>query len=358
MKVFIIGTQGLPARYGGFETLVDQLTIGKQSKEIHYLVTCQRTDSRHRLKSCNGADLMYLPFSANGIQSVLYDFWALLIAAARADAVLVLGTSGAILIPVIRLFRPKLRIVTNMAGLEWGRSKWNRLARIFLRISEAAAIRYSTTVIADNKKLVQYVRDEYSRQATFIPYGGDHRKKTQEPHPGRETRPELPDDYFVMVARCQPDNNFEIILDAFSESTANIVVVSNCDGNSYGDWLKQKYGRLDNIHFVGPVYDTDLLNRIREGARAYIHGHSAGGTNPALVEALWLECQVLAYRNGFNEETAGAAASYFSSTEELQSLLDQMKGPKRANLDARRRARQLYRWEDVVAGYERVLIGD
>lgn len=358
MKIFIIGTQGLPARYGGFETLVDRLTIGKQSKDIHYVVTCQRTDSVNRLKSCNGADLMYLPFSANGIQSVLYDVWALLIAAARADAVLVLGTSGAILIPAIRLFRPKLRIVTNMAGIEWGRSKWNRLASMFLRISEAAAIRYSTTVVADNKKLVQYVRDEYSRQAEFIPYGGDHRTRPQEPDSGRETRPELPDDYFVMVARCQPDNNFEIILDAFSDFEANIVVVSNCDGDSYGDWLIQKYGGLANIYFVGTIYDMNLLNRIREDARAYIHGHSAGGTNPALVEALWLECQVLAYRNGFNEATAGRAASYFSSTEELQSLLDKMKGPKRANLDARRRARQMYRWEEVVAGYERVLIGD
>ena len=359
IRVYILGTQGLPARYGGFETLVDRLTRNKKSAEIEYVVACQRTKSKTKLRTYNDAELFYLPFSANGIQSIFFDIAGLFAAALRGDAVLLLGTSGAIMIPLIRIIRPRLRVITNIAGLEWSRSKWGPIAKWFLKVSEAFAVRFSTTVIADNQKLVRYVSETYGRQPIFVAYGGDrsytHLETPNDPILSHEI---LSHDYFVMVARCQQDNNFEMILDAFSKADQKIVIISNFDDNPYGAFLRQQYGNERNMLLIGPIYNHALLSRIREKAVCYVHGHSAGGTNPTLVEALWFGNHILAFRNGFNEETAQNAAQYFSNSSELRKLISNTRYEPGGNVVGLNLGKSLYKWDLIVQAYEKELLRD
>lgn len=323
MKVYIVGVAGVPANYGGFETLVDNL-IGVEDIQFELFVFCskknyKKSEQRARYKN---AKLIYLPVSANGIQSIAYDAISLLLAVRKkADVVLVLGVSGAFFIPLVRRFSP-VKIVCNIDGLEWKRQKWGAATRYILKLFERLAVNYSNVVVSDNKGITKYVKDEYGREAVTIAYGGDHvlaKKSThgeiKYPVRGCESYDAAP--YFFSLCRIEPENNIEMILESFANSGFPIKFVGNWFVSSYSLRLYKKYEKFNNISLLSPVYDTEVLFDLRKNCVAYIHGHSAGGTNPSLVEAMYFARPVIAYDCVYNKETTEGKAIYFSDSFDL-----------------------------------------
>lgn len=172
-QVAIIGTQGVPARYGGFESLVENIIGENCPADIHYTVFCSSKDLSSRDSSYKGCSLKYIPLHANGSQSIPYDIISLCKAVRGYDVVLVLGVSGCSFLPIFRLFFRK-RLIINIDGLEHRRDKWGRVARWILRFSESMAVRYADVVISDNKGIQDYVRETYHKESALIAYGGDH----------------------------------------------------------------------------------------------------------------------------------------------------------------------------------------
>lgn len=356
MKVAIVGTVGVPGRYGGFETLAENLARHHQRSRSPASLTvyCSAGAYPDRPPRYVTAQLRYSRLKANGTQSVLYDAFTLLDAALRGnDVALLLGVSGAMALPFIRVVS-RMRIVTNVDGIEWRRDKWKGLARHFLRLSERAAVRFSHAVIADNQGIADYLRETYGIEATVIAYGGDHALE-----PAGESSPDggdsgLPTDYALALCRIEPENNVVMILEAFKKARKPLVFVGNWDNSAYGQALKTRYGSAEGIRLLDPVYEPGKLYEIRRGASLYVHGHSAGGTNPALVEMMHFGVPILAFDCVYNRFTTEDQARYFSTAEELTQLaeetIDSGNGMPMCEIAERR-----YRWDLISDQYFRLI---
>ncbi|WP_252371300.1 DUF1972 domain-containing protein, partial [Escherichia coli] len=194
--------------------------------------------------------------------------------------VLVLGVSGAVVLPIVKLFS-RAKIITNIDGLEWKRDKWRKLARCFLKFSEFLAVKYSDVVITDNQAISDYVLEEYGNTSSVIAYGGDHSLITSAVNLPKYSAP-----FYLTICRIEPENNIHIILEAFSQTNHNLKLIGNWHSSIYGKELFEKYSRFSNIELIHPIYELEKLYVLRETCCGYIHGHSAGGTNPSLVEAM------------------------------------------------------------------------
>lgn len=319
-KVSIIGTAGIPAKYGGFETLTEYLTIQLASK-FELSVFCSSKSYTERPKFYNGAQLKYIPLHANGIQSIPYDIFSIFRALFFADTLLVLGVSGCVVLPLVRLFSNK-RIVVNIDGLEWKREKWGGLAKWFLKLSEKIAVKNADVIVTDNKVIQDYVLLEYNTKTQLITYGGDHVQREKISAELISSFSFLNEKYCFKVCRIEPENNVEMILDAFSTLPNQIIVIiGNWNNSAYGQRLKDNYSNFSNIFLMNPIYNQQTLNQIRSNCYIYIHGHSAGGTNPSLVEAMYLELPIFALGVKYNRETTEHQAMYFENKIELKNLL-------------------------------------
>jgi len=346
-KVSIVGTVGIPACYGGFESLVENLTKFVSS-DIDYQVFCSADSYSDKLDTYNGAELTYLPLRANGIQSVPYDILSLIRCLfIKPDVTVVLGVSGCVFLPVYRFFS-KSKVVTNIDGLEWKRDKWDKFARRFLKLSEAIAVKYSDVVIADNQAIGDYVVEEYGKDNVIIAYGGDHVIPVCPPSTKQS-------DYYLSLCRIEPENNVDMILESFSQIDKKLKFIGNWESSDFGRQLKSKYSQYANIDILDPVYDLEKLYDLRMGCKGYIHGHSAGGTNPSLVEAMHFAKPIYAYDCNFNRYSTEEKAFYFSSSDELLTQLDgdntvnclQLNSSNMKEIATRR-----YTWEIVAKQYE------
>ena len=354
----IVGIVGVPGRYGGFETLADRLLDSSISSRLGGItVYCESWITREYGFKYKGADLAPIPLRANGWQSVLFDSVGLWKASFKGGVVLVLGTSATFWLPILRRFFPKVRYIVNMAGLEWAREKWGFLAKRLLKNNEAAAARYAHVFIADNQGLVDYIYKTYGRTADLIAYGGDQFRNIQADIEAIECL-ELPADYDFAMARAQIDNNMEMILDAYATSGLSLVFVSNWDSIPYGVLLKKKYSVFPNIYMVGPFYDLSKIKAIHQRARLYVHGHSAGGTNPSLVEAMWVGLPTLAFDVSFNRYTTHEQAFYFATSSQLNTLSTTISSGDLLTCgnDLQRIAEREYTWVKVRKAYEKVLM--
>ena len=356
LRVAVIGTTGLPARYGGFETLTHHL-VDQLGTKVDFTVYCSGKyfeKSPKRLSVFNGAKLVYLPLNANGYQSVIYDMISILHAIRYADVVLALGVSGAMLFPVLKLFTSK-KILVNIDGQEWKRPKWNWIAKKVLGFSEKMAVRFADVVITDNKVIQQYVHKSYDRtDAWLIEYGGDHVSKQPLRNYHFEQFPFLKEPYAFNVSRIEPENNILMILDAFSRAPQQtLVMVGLWNHGKYGIDLKTKFSNYANIHLLDPIYDQDQLNSIRSNAKFYVHGHSAGGTNPSLVEAMCLGLPILSYGVDYNRDTTNHRARYFSNAEELLKQLSffSQTDVSQMGLELQQYGLQKYAWQRIASLY-------
>jgi glycosyltransferase involved in cell wall biosynthesis len=322
-KVAIIGTVGLPACYGGFETLTAYLVKHlHQEHELTVYCSGKKYPKAERRSHYESAKLVYLPFQANGAQSIIYDCLSILHAVLFADVLLILGVPGGILLPFVRWFTNK-KIIISIDGIEWRRDKWNRYAKWFLRWSENLAVKYSHADISDNDAIQNYTARAYSTRSRVIEYGGDHARKQPITDHAREKYPFLAQPYAFKVCRIEPENNVHLVLGAFAElPNYPFVLVGNWNNSAYGCQLRQEYGKCPNLHLLDPIYDQAQLDVLRSNCYVYVHGHSAGGTNPSLVEAMSLGLPVLAFDVSFNKATTEHKAVYFADKAELKKHIN------------------------------------
>lgn len=346
-KIGIIGTVGIPACYGGFESLVQNL-VDYQCSDVSYTVFCSSKAYHLKQKTYKSAQLEYIPLKANGISSIPYDIMSLVSCLRQKyDVVLILGVSGCLVLPLFRLFS-KSRVVTNIDGLEWRRDKWGYFTKSFLKFSEKMAVKFSDVIIADNQAIGDYVKSEYNKNSVIIAYGGEHAVINN------AVIPETKSDYYLSLCRIEPENNVAMILEAFANSHYKLKFVGNWNNSEYGLSLKEKYSKFDNIEIIDPIYDIEQLFILRSKCKGYIHGHSAGGTNPSLVEAMQFGMDIFAFDCSFNRYTTEQNAHYFSSSSELCQIIGEMeKGNLPKNGKSMSEIAQCrYQWSTISRQYE------
>jgi glycosyltransferase involved in cell wall biosynthesis len=352
-SVSIIGTVGVPAHYGGFETLVENLICHHESLSLneHLTIYCSSKSYSKKEKSYLSAQLKYIPLKANGIQSIPYDILSLFSAVwNRSDVILLLGVSGAIILPIIRLIS-SARIITNIDGIEWRREKWKSFAGLFLHFSEKMAVRFSNDVISDNDVIAEYIRATYGIESHVIAYGGDHAVLVEAVSVDEYN---LPKKYGLSVCRIEPENNIHVILDAFTEQNDySLVIVGNWSKSDYGRELKKKYMNCHKLYLLDPIYDLGKLKSLRSRAAVYIHGHSAGGTNPSLVEAMHFGVPIIAFDCDFNRSTTEDKALFFRDAESLQKTLSSLAEEEVDNIGKKmiEIAQRRYTWGKVAENY-------
>lgn len=356
MRLAIVGIRGIPNNYGGFETLAEYL-VEHLGKDIELSVFCSSIDMDNKLKTYKGAKLRYLPISSHGAAGILYDSLALLMAVFSYDKVLFLGFGGGFIIPF--LGKLKSKIVLNIGGLDWKRDKWSPFAKKVIRYSEAQLVNNASQLIADNVGISDYLLKAYGKKSHLIAYGGDQAQIIKPSKADFETYPFLNGDYAFSVTRIQIDNNIDMILGAFAvQHDLPLVMVGNWDNSEYGIQTKEKYRNENNLILLDAIYDREKLDVLRSNCTLYIHGHSAGGTNPSLVEAMYLGLPIFAFASGYNEYTTENQAIYFDSSETLSRLIAIR---KEVDLDGMGKNLKLiadksYRWETIAEKYKEVIL--
>lgn len=356
MKIAIVGVRGIPNNYGGLETLTEYLSEFL-SKKHEVRVYCSSYDMKSRLKKYLGAHLIYIPITSHGGFGILYDSLSLLLAALTCDKIILLGFGGGFIMPFIG--KKKEQIIVNIGGLDWQRDKWSKFAQRVIKKSESLLLKNCWQIVADNKGMEDYIFSTYNRKAHFIAYGGDQVMHQPATFSELEKYPFLNSTYAFIVTRIQKDNNIEMMLEAFSDNPAMpFVIIGNWDATNYGKNIKSKYRTVKSIHMINPIYNKYELDLLRSNCTIYVHGHSAGGTNPTLVEAMSLGLPILAFASGFNEYTTFNKAKYFNNSAELKKFIDQYKvlELKEIGTDMLNLAREHYRWEKIASDYENILL--
>jgi len=319
-KVAIVGTNGIPAQYGGYETLAENL-VKQLSNNFHFTVYCSKKQ-KEKLKFYNNARLINLPLDANGITGLFYDVVSLFHAWFYADIILYLGPGVGMVLWLNKIFKKK--IITNHGGLnEWERAKLTNIQKKYAYINHRCAAKFSDVNIVDNEVLRKSLFVHFKVNSTVIRYGGDHVSKVDVTPLLIKKFPFLKSKYYVSVSRAQIDNNLHMVLEAFKKMPdKNLVLVSNWNSSEYGRSLKVKYAGLPNIFLQDAVYDLTELNCIRSNSILYIHSHAQCGTAPSLVEAICLSLPIVSYDVPQNRETLQRNDFFFSSTIELIELIN------------------------------------
>jgi glycosyltransferase involved in cell wall biosynthesis len=357
-NIALVGTVGVPATYGGFETLAENLVRYHYTTSLKssLAVYCSSKSYPSKEATYLSSRLKYIPLNANGAQSIPYDIWSLFSAVwHRSNVILLLGVSGAIALPLVRLIS-SARVVTNIDGIEWRREKWQGLAKRFLRFSEKMAVCFSHEVIADNAVIAEYIKKTYGVNAHVIAYGGDHAIRVKEVSVDEFS---LPAKYAFSVCRIEPENNVHVLLKAFADQQSlALVMVGNWNNSEYGRSLRMKYASCNTIFLLDPIYDLGKLKTLRQCATFYVHGHSAGGTNPSLVEAMHFSIPILAFDCDFNRSTTEDCCLYFRDISSLAEILNEIEsfnavaiGTKMKEIAGRR-----YTWINVAKQYFDLLI--
>ncbi len=357
-RVAIVGTAGLPASYGGFETLGENL-VGNLGDRYDFTVYCKRTPRTKQRSRYLGARLIYLPFHSNGWQSLPYDCLSLIHAFCTADVVLYLGPVAGMILPLNQLFRKNLLV--NFGGLdEWQRKKLHLFEKAFMFVSCWLCARFSTLNLTDNNVLRESIRQSFRADSRVIRYGGDH-VNVPEDHPDFVVRyPFVRDPYFVSVARAQIDNNLHILIDAFKEMPEKrLVLVSNWQVSKYGRLMFEKARQVSNVTPLDAIYDPAEINYVRNNAIAYIHSHSYCGTAPSLVEAICLGLPIISWDVPTNHETTRENALFFNSIQSLQRIVGNVTLAELTSLKQSLRplAAEEYTWGHVSQQYAELFDG-
>lgn len=355
LRIAIIGTRGIPNRYGGFEAFAAKLSARLVSRGHRVTVYCPHNQA-YRHPVLDGTDLVfrYNPESWLGTAGqFLYDLNCNLHARnAFFDIILHLGyTSDS---AWGWLWSPHAKHVTNMDGLEWKRSKYASPVRRYLRFAEQLAARYSDLLIADSTAIRDYLQSRYERDIIYIAYGADV-PAAFDPHHLQPIGLE-PGSYDLLVARMEPENNIETAILGKTAAGDGIPLVIITNETSWGKRLKARHSGNPAIVFLPAVYDAGILDNLRHYSRFYLHGHSAGGTNPSLLEAMACGCRILAHDNPFNRAVLAENASYFSESAGLAALLSDTALKDRLTASSLLHPgtiRRLYGWEHITDEYEK-----
>ncbi len=358
-RLALLGCRGIPARYGGFETFAEELGARLVARGLEVTVFCPATDVREPPRTHRGVRLEYVRVPRLGAASALvYDLCCL--RAARAhDVVYMLGYGAGAFLGLAR--RPGNEVWVNMDGLEWRRSKWGPLARAWLARMERAALRTADRVVFDCEAVCRAVTGAApAGRVAVIEYGAELER---EPDPRvLESLGLRPQGYFLLVARIEPENHVLEILRAHARAGVGreLLVVGDIErAGRYGKACRAAAG--PGARFLGALFDARTLHALRRDSLAAVHGHSVGGTNPALLEAMAAGAPVLAHDNPFNREVLAEDGAYFGNEAELQALLREAVSwspEERARRSAAHRARirARYTWERIAAEYHALLV--
>ncbi|WP_270577713.1 beta 1-4 rhamnosyltransferase Cps2T [Caldibacillus thermoamylovorans] len=383
-NVFIIGSKGIPAKYGGFETFVEFLTKMKKSNNIMYHVACMGEENKEFTYNNARCFNIKVP-NVGSAKAVLYDVLSLqecirYIEKKNLNDCIVYILACRIG-PFFSFYKNKLekmgiRVYVNPDGHEWKRSKWNSLIKRYWKLSEKLMVKRADLLVCDSKGIEEYIHSEYRSfkpKTTFIAYGANLGKSIL-----KDDDQKLIDwfnkfkikanEYYLIVGRFVPENNYELIIKEFMNSNTkkDLVIISNIEQNAFFEKLLKgtKFKDDPRIKFVGTVYDQELLKKIRELAYGYIHGHEVGGTNPSLLEALASTKLNLLLDVVFNKEVGTNGALYFSKDpDNLSSLIDKVDHYNDENINklkeiAKDRIRKEYSWEKIVNQYEKLFLNN
>ena len=354
MKIGIIGTRGIPNYYGGFEQFTQYVAppLVEKGHEV-----CVYTSSTHpyRKNKWNGVSLIHKYDPENMLGTAgqfIYDFNCILDSRKRNfDIILQLGYTSSSVWSF--LFPKNTTLVTNMDGLEWKRTKYSRAVRRFLMNAEKWAALSSDSLIADSVGIQKYLWNVYKRRSTYIAYGA-----TLFTHPDASRIRSFgyePYTYSMAIARMEPENNMETIIRGYLQSSyAHPLLLIGSTANKFGTYLKSTY-EGEKIKFLGPLYDMEVLNNMRHFSHFYFHGHSVGGTNPSLLEAMASQCLILAHSNIFNRSVLHEDAYYFSKEKDIAQVLND-NPEKCTHQDMIQRNNEKitrqYTWEHIVDSLE------
>lgn len=375
--IFIIGSRGLPAKYGGFETFVEELVKHQSNQNIKYHVACQSENSDIEVVDGHfdylGADCFVINVPSIGPARVIaYDVLAINAALKQIKdeqiiepIFYILGNTigGIIGHYAHKIHKVGGKLLVNPDGLEWKRTKWPKPVRRYLKHAEKKMVRCADMIISDNQGILEYLRAEYGQvKSEVIAYGTETEISSLD---FSTTLEEFGvEDYYLIVGRFVPENNYETLIRSFMASNTenDLVIITNYEGNTFYDILLQKtqFDQDKRIKFVGTVYDQDELRYIREHALAYLHGHEVGGTNPGLLEAMWSTSVNLVLDVNFNRETAGDAVLYFNKDELTQKInqIENLSDIERNDLQNKSRSRiqERYMWDMICTQYEELFV--
>ena len=370
MHIVITGTRGIPNHHGGFERFAEKVSVRWHEKG-HKVTVYNTAGHPFTGTSWHGVTIIHKPFPCHTLGSfatLIYDYLCFRDAYRRKpDVILNCGHGNSFFIRR----KNKVPVVTLTDGLEWKRSGWHPWVRKFFSLTEKVAVKRSRLLVSDHPVIARWFKQKYGISSVVIPYGADIPVDTRIPagstltemlekYSGKHLATQLlPEQYFLLIARFVKENHTGMILEGYVRSGISYPLLLIGDpGNRYGRKLIKKYAGKSRIIFGGAVYDEQTLTLLRHHSRGYIHGHSAGGTNPSLLEAMAAGCLITAHDNPFNRYILGEEASYFSTPAELAKILkdwDSYLTNKESLIKKyREKIRTGYSWEKVTEAYEEI----
>jgi glycosyltransferase involved in cell wall biosynthesis len=360
MKLAIIGSRGYPSSYGGYETLVRHLAPYLKDQGHEVTVYC-RSGRPRRQRTVDGVRCLYtVGVDSKSVSTLSFGASSCIDAAFRGyDAALVLNIANGFWLPVLRA--AGVPTVVNTDGVEWERGKWGRVARTVFRTGARWCARFADTLICDSEAIGRIWWTEFDKESEFIPYGADI--------PSHGPPSKLVDlglargGYILVVARLVPENNVDLTLDAvelLGDRAPRLVVVGSAGSESP---IEDRLRRLEagkNVMWLGHVSDQQLLTQLWQNAAAYVHGHSVGGTNPALLQALGAGAPTLALKTPFNMEVLpDPDCLYELSSRDLADKIDAVVGSEQRQramaVEGTAIVGERYSWTDVCAAYAAAL---
>jgi glycosyltransferase involved in cell wall biosynthesis len=357
LKIGILGTRGIPNNYGGFEQFAQHISVALFMRGYEVYVYNSSNHS-YKEKEWNGVKIIHCKDWEDKMGTAgqfLYDRNCINDARKRNfDILLHLGyTSDSIW---HRRWPKKTVNIVNMDGLEWKRTKYNWITRKFLKRAESLAVRHAHTMIADSTAIQEYLFGTYKTMPVYIPYSATPFLDSDLALLARYDL--IPHKYFLVIARVEPENNIEMVIQGYLNSTHqySLLIIGNTD-NQFGKYLSKKYNN-PKIKFIGALYDKILLDNLRFFSSIYFHGHSVGGTNPSLLEAMACGCNIAAHSNIFNRTVLQNEADYFSTADDVSAIINKPEDPilitqhKALNIE---KIRDVYNPEKIINAYESLI---
>ena len=366
MKIAFVSTRGIPNNYGGFEQFAEYISVG-MAQRGHEVVVYSPKFHPYQESTYKGVRIkhIYSPetWMGSSVGSFFYDFASLRDALKKEDFDIIYEAGYTSIIPAYIWFNVKKRkrpiFTTNMDGLENKRSKFSPMVRRFLDWEEKMAVKYSHYLIADNMGIHDYYKEKYGKESKFLAYGADIHDDFKAEY--LEEFGLKSEEYYILIARLEPENNIVMAIEGYLHSKENgrrpLIVVGKTN-TPHGKELVEKYGNERNVEFVGGIYDFKKLDSIRHFSKAYFHGHSVGGTNPSLLEAMAAGCFIFAHDNIFNRAVLKENAFYYPSADKVTEYLnriDTIAEGRKIQYTARNIEviRNEYSWESLIDKHEK-----
>ena len=358
MKIAILGTRGIPNHYGGFEQFAEYLSVGLVQRR-HDVTVYNSHSHPYQEKVFNGVKIKHIYDPENRIGTAgqfIYDLLCILDTRKNDyDIILQLGyTSSSIFFD---LHPVKSIVVTNMDGLEWKRTKYSTKVQKFLQWAESLAVKKSDALISDSIGIQNYLQSKYSAKSIYIPYGSYAITEYADSVCAKYSVEKY--NYDMLIARLEPENSIDIILEGVSKATVKrpFLVIGKHE-TSYGEYLKTKFADTGHIVFVGGVYDKAKLDSLRCFSNLYFHGHTVGGTNPSLLEAMGSNALICANDNEFNSTILGPDALYFKNSDDVSHSIDTVSKQNFAHFleNNMQKIQNVYEWNTIIDQYEKFLM--